>query len=251
MNILIIGSGGREHAIAWKLAQSPKLSKLYVMPGNPGTAQLAENVSIISVDDHAEVVRCCREKQVDLVIIGPEAPLANGLGDYLHTAGLRVFGPNRNAAEIESSKVFAKEFMARHHIPTARFATFVDFDAAIAHVKSIDYPVVIKASGLAAGKGVLLPDTLAEAEAVLRQIMVAKEFGAAGAAVVIEERMSGPEVSLLAFTRVPIQAGWARMLRYQSVRLPWWMKSCAPSCNLPSTACVSKDDRLSDCCMAG
>jgi phosphoribosylamine--glycine ligase len=200
MNVLVIGSGGREHAIVWKLAQSPKLTTLYALPGNPGTAELAQNVSGISVEDHAAIASFCRHQQIDLVVIGPEAPLAAGLVDSLSSEGIRCFGPKQAAAQIEASKVFAKDFMARHNIPTARYATFTHLDEAVRHLETVEYPVVIKASGLAAGKGVILPDTLDEAKATLRSILVDQVFGEAGTQVVIEERLSGPEVSLMAFT---------------------------------------------------
>jgi phosphoribosylamine--glycine ligase len=199
MNILLIGSGGREHALAWKLSQSPKLKKLYIAPGNPGTADCGENV-LLDVNDHAAVIGFCREKQINLVVVGPEAPLADGIADALAGAGIRCFGPVRAAAQIEASKAFAKDFMARHHIPTARYATFSKLADAVGHIESLGGLFVIKASGLAAGKGVLLPETLDEAKSVLREILEGGVFGAAGAEVVIEERMSGPEVSLMAFT---------------------------------------------------
>ena len=198
MKVLIIGSGGREHAIAWKVAQSSKLTKLYTAPGNPGTAALGENIQL-KVEDHAAVVQACKEKSIDLVVVGPEGPLAAGLGDDLRAAGFKVFGPSKAAAQIEASKTFSKAFMVRHGIPTARYEAFTDFDAALAYLRSLDYPVVIKASGLAAGKGVIVPETVAEAESALRQVMLEHEFGAAGDEVVIEECMSGPEVSLIAF----------------------------------------------------
>lgn len=200
MNVLVIGSGGREHAIVWKVSQSPKLTKLYALPGNPGTAELAENVSGISVDDHAAIALFCKEKQIDLVIVGPEAPLAAGLVDSLSAEGIRCFGPSQVAAQIEASKSFAKDFMARHNIPTAKYATFSKYDEAIGYLESIDYPIVIKASGLAAGKGVILPETDEEAKSTLEDILVKKVFGEAGAEVVIEERMTGQEVSLMVFT---------------------------------------------------
>ena len=200
MNVLVIGSGGREHAIVWKVRQSPKLNQLYALPGNPGTAELAENISGISVADHAAIVALCKDKQIDLVLVGPEAPLAAGLADSLEAAGIRCFGPKQAAAQIESSKVFAKDFMAKHHIPTARYATFHQFDEAVQHLDSVDYPVVIKASGLAAGKGVILPETMDEAKYTLKAILVDKTFGDAGREVVIEERLAGQEVSLMAFT---------------------------------------------------
>lgn len=195
--VLIVGSGGREHALAWKVAQSPRLSELFVAPGNAGTA--ANNIPI-QADDMAKLAAFAKERAIDLALIGPEVPLALGLADELRAEGIRVFGPSRRAAEIESSKAFAKTFMGRHALPTARFAVFTDFYQAIGHLLALDYPVVIKASGLAAGKGVILPDCADEAEAALRAIMLDKEFGAAGEAVIIEERLSGEEVSLLAFT---------------------------------------------------
>ncbi len=200
MNVLVIGSGGREHAIVWKVSQSPKLTKLYAVPGNPGTAELAENVNGVSVDDHVAVASFCKDKQIDLVIIGPEAPLAAGLVDSLSAEGIRCFGPSQAAAQIEASKSFAKDFMARHNIPTAKYATFSNYDEAVHYLQSVDYPIVIKASGLAAGKGVILPETDEEAKSTLEDILVKKVFGEAGAEVIIEERMTGQEVSLMAFT---------------------------------------------------
>ncbi len=199
MNVLLIGSGGREHAIAWKLAQSPKLDQLYIAPGNAGTAAVGKNVSV-NVNDHAAVIDFAKSNTIGLVCIGPEAPLAAGLGDALTKVGIPVFGPSQAAAQIEASKAFSKDFMARHNLPTARYKVFTDFDAALSHTQAIDYPIVIKASGLAAGKGVILPESAAETEQTLRDIMLDGRFGGAGAEVVIEERMSGPEVSLLAFS---------------------------------------------------
>jgi phosphoribosylamine--glycine ligase len=199
LNVLIIGSGGREHAMAWKMAQSPKLSRLYIAPGNAGTMACGANVSM-DINDHAAVVRFCREKQIELVLVGPETPLAMGLADSLSAGGIRCFGPKQAAAQIEASKVFAKKFMARHHIPTARYAAFEKFEDALAYLEKIDYPVVIKASGLAAGKGVILPDSFDEAKGTLESMLVKKTFGAAGNEIVIEERLAGEEVSLMAFT---------------------------------------------------
>ncbi len=196
MKVLIVGSGGREHAIAWKVAQSPRLSRLFVAPGNAGTAPY--NISI-GAEDIPALVAFANDKNIDLIIIGPEAPLAIGLADALRAAGRSVFGPSQAAAQIEASKAFSKAFMQRHNIATARFAAFADFREALKHLLSVDYPIVIKASGLAAGKGVILPDCADDAEAALRSIMLSKEFGAAGDEVVIEERLSGEEVSLLAF----------------------------------------------------
>src|SRR5215216_5866044 len=200
MNVLVIGSGGREHAIAWKVRQSPKLDKLYALPGNPGTAALAENISDISVDDHDAVIQLCTSRQIDLVIVGPETPLANGIADVLAVEGIRCFGPKRAAAQIEASKVFAKDFMKRHQIPTADFAAFHQIDHAVQYLESLDIPIVIKASGLAAGKGVILPGTMEEAKAVLKSILIDRAFGEAGNEVIIEERLIGQEVSLMAFS---------------------------------------------------
>ncbi len=199
MNVLIIGSGGREHALAWKAAQSPQLTRLFVAPGNAGTASIAQNVPI-STDDIPSLVAFARKQAIDLAIVGPEAPLAAGLADELRAAGLRVFGPSRAAAQIEASKSFAKAFMARHDIPTGRYKSVTNFALACEHLRNVDYPVVIKASGLAAGKGVIIPESTEQALAALRRSMVEREFGKAGDAVVIEERLEGEEVSLLAFT---------------------------------------------------
>jgi len=197
--VLLVGSGGREHALAWKLAQSPHLSHLWIAPGNAGTSEVGENVPI-SAEDNAQLVQFAVSKAVDLVLVGPEAPLANGLADTMQAAGVRVFGPSRAAAQIEVSKAFAKAFMQRNGIPTARYATFSQLDLAIAYLRDVDYPVVIKASGLAAGKGVILPETREEAKTRLESILEKGEFGAAGRQVIIEERLYGEEVSLLAFT---------------------------------------------------
>ena len=199
MNVLIIGSGGREHAIAWKVTQSKRLKKLYIAPGNAGTRDCGENV-LLDVTNHKDVVRFCKDKQIDVVIIGPEIPLADGLADSLSAERIRCFGPSQAAAQIEASKVFSKNFMARHHIPTARYATFTEVEDAITYLDTINYPIVIKASGLAAGKGVILPGTLEEAKSTLESILIDKTFGDAGNEVIIEERINGPEVSLMAFT---------------------------------------------------
>ncbi|MEZ4767660.1 MAG: phosphoribosylamine--glycine ligase [Caldilineales bacterium] len=200
-SVLVIGNGGREHALAWKLAQSPRVAGVLVAPGNGGTALAGGKISNVSAaaGDIATLVRLAKEKTVDLVVVGPEAPLAAGAVDAFRAAGIRCFGPTQAAAQLESSKAFAKAFMQRHGIPTARYAVFTNFDAAMAHARTIDYPLVVKASGLAAGKGVLLPESLAETEAALRQVMVERAFGDAGDEVVIEERLAGPEASVLAF----------------------------------------------------
>jgi phosphoribosylamine--glycine ligase len=200
--VLIIGRGGREHALAWKLAQSPRVERVWVAPGNGGTALAGGKVANVDLQegDFAGLIEFAQGNGVTLTVVGPEAPLADGIVDAFQAAGLRCFGPSKAAAQIEASKAFAKDFMARYGIPTARHATFTDFDAALAHLQKVEYPVVLKASGLAAGKGVILPASLAEAGSALRQIMVEREFGAAGDAVVIEERLAGPEASVLAFS---------------------------------------------------
>lgn len=198
MKVLLIGSGGREHAIAWKLSQSPLLTDLYIAPGNIGMLNLGTLVPL-SVEDSAGILAFAQEKGIDLVVIGPEAALAAGVSDMLRSHGIAVFGPSQAAAQIETSKRFSKEFMQRHNIPTARFAAFSDYQKACDYLHSVSYPIVIKASGLAAGKGVLLPNTIEEGLTELREIMVDRQFGKAGEEVIIEERLEGEEVSLLAF----------------------------------------------------
>jgi phosphoribosylamine--glycine ligase len=205
MRVLLVGSGGREHALGWKMAQSPLLKALYIAPGNAGTARLrADGAEIanlpIDAKDNNALVAAALERKIDLAVIGPEAPLAAGLADAFHAKGLPVFGPSQAAAEIESSKVFSKEFMARRGIPTAKFSVFRNFDKALDYLHNLERPVVIKASGLAAGKGVIIPANPMQAEKALRRIMVEKVFGPAGDEVVLEEKLSGPEVSLFGFT---------------------------------------------------
>ena len=199
MNVLLIGSGAREHAIAWKLRQSPRLDDLIIAPGNPGTAEVGTNLSLPDGDFDA-TVSACRERKVDLVVVGNEDPLAAGLVDRLAVEGIAAFGPTRAAAEIESSKVFSKELMGRHGIATASFQVFDDAVAAREHIEAQDGPLVLKADGLAKGKGVIVTGSKAEALEALEAIMVRREFGAAGDRVVIEQRLSGREVSAHAFT---------------------------------------------------
>lgn len=200
MNILVIGRGGREHALAWKLAQSPRVARVWVAPGNGGTTGPGSIANApLAEDNVAGLIDFARREVVGLTVVGPEAPLAAGIVDAFQAAGLPCFGPIQAAAQLEASKAFAKAFMVRHGIPTGRYAAFSDYQAALAHLRQVDYPVVIKASGLAAGKGVILPDTPAGAELALRQMMAERVFGAAGAEVVIEERLAGPEASVLAF----------------------------------------------------
>ena len=199
VNLLVVGSGGREHALCWKLAQSSRLERLFVAPGNAGTDSIGENVPI-STDDIPALVEFALREKIDLVVVGPEAPLSLGLVDALQEAGVKAFGPSRAAARIEASKVFAKDFMARRGIPSGRYAAFREFEPALAYLRRVDFPVVVKASGLAAGKGVIVPETAAQAEAALRSMLLEAEFGDASREVLVEERLSGPEVSLLAFS---------------------------------------------------
>jgi phosphoribosylamine--glycine ligase len=196
-SVLIVGSGAREHALAWKLRQSSDISRLYVAPGNAGTAELAENAPLAATDVEG-IVRLVEERDVALTIVGPEAPLALGLADRLHSKGRRVVGPNASAARIESSKAFAKDLMAQAGVPTARYAVFDRPDDALRYLAGETYPVVIKADGLAAGKGVSVCTGPDEARSVIQAMMVDRLHGEAGGRVVIEEALRGPEVSLIA-----------------------------------------------------
>lgn len=199
MNILILGSGGREHALLWKLAQSPEATKLYAVPGNPGMAELAECVAG-SIEDNAAVVKLAQEKKIDLVVVGPEVPLMNGVVDALRAAGIKAFGPTKAAAELEGSKSFSKDIMKKYGIPTAKYEVFTDADAARAYIEKEGAPIVIKANGLAAGKGVIVAETKEQALDAVHEIMDDAAFGKAGSRVVIEAFMEGEEASLLAFT---------------------------------------------------
>lgn len=198
MNILILGNGGREHALAWKLAQSVGVEKVFVAPGNAGTATETgvENVAIDTLDFPA-LARFAKSNNVGLTVVGPEAPLVAGVVDYFSAQGLRAFGPRKAAAQLEGSKAFAKDFLARHHIPTAAYQTFSDVDAAIAYVRQQGTPIVIKADGLAAGKGVIIPHTLEDAEATIRDMLSGNKFGDAGSRVVIEQFLLGEEASFI------------------------------------------------------
>jgi phosphoribosylamine--glycine ligase len=195
MKILVIGSGGREHALLWKLAQSPRATQLLCAPGNAGTAQLATNHPV-AASDLPGLLALAKSEKVDLTLVGPDDPLAAGIVDLFQKEGLRVFGPMAAAARLESSKSFAKEFMLRHGIPTAGSATFSDAEAALNHCRASSYPLVVKADGLALGKGVVIAQTRGEAERAIHEIMVEKVFGDAGNTVVIEEFLTGPECSL-------------------------------------------------------
>jgi phosphoribosylamine--glycine ligase len=199
MKVLVVGGGGREHALAWKLRQSPRVPELYCAPGNGGIAQVATCVPIEATDVRA-LLAFAREKQIDFTVVGPEAPLSAGLVDLFAEHGLRAFGASRAAAELEGSKAFAKELMRRHGIPTAEARSFTDLDAARAHVRALGAPLVVKADGLAAGKGVIICRTLPEAEEALAEIMERRAFGAAGDRVLVEEFLVGEEASFLAFT---------------------------------------------------
>ena len=196
MNILVIGSGGREHALFWKLSESPQTERIYAIPGNPGMGEMTD----IAVTDNAAILQFAKEKDIGLVVVGPEVPLMNGLVDDLEAACIPAFGPRANAAEIEGSKSFAKDLMKKYGIPTARYEVFAEAEAARAYIRSEGTPIVVKADGLAAGKGVVVAMTEQEALDAVDAIMENNSFGDAGARVVIEEFMEGEEASLLAFT---------------------------------------------------
>ena len=196
MNVLVIGGGGREHALAWKLAQSPRVARVFVAPGNAGTArdEALANVPLTAIPD---LVEFARREQVAFTVVGPEAPLAAGVVDAFRVAGLRIFGPTQAAAQLESSKDFAKAFMARHGLPTAQYRTFTDAHAAHAYVAQRGAPIVVKADGLAAGKGVVVATTRAEADAAIDAMLVGNSIGDAGARVVIEDFLEGEEASFI------------------------------------------------------
>lgn len=196
MNVLLIGSGGREHALALSLAKSPRLSKLFIAPGNPGTAQVGEN-AVVDVADHSAVLNFCRLMRIEFVVVGPEQPLVEGLVDLLEAAGIAGFGPTRAAARLEGSKAFTKELCRRYSIPTAQFERFTDREAALNYVRARGAPVVVKADGLASGKGVIIAQSLAEAEAAIKS-MFSGAFGSAGAEIVVEELLEGEEISFFA-----------------------------------------------------
>lgn len=200
MNVAIIGSGGREHALALKIKESPQLTNLYIIPGNPGTKLLGINVSDIYSSDYKRIVSFCKENNIDLVIIGPEQPLVDGLADELRKNQINVFGPDKVAARIESSKSFAKKIMKAAKVPTANYITFTHsmYESAKEYLRNKKYPCVIKADGLAAGKGVFICNDAREAEEVLKLIFLDKTFGSSGDKVLIEEFLSGQEVSVFA-----------------------------------------------------
>ncbi|MBN1978607.1 MAG: phosphoribosylamine--glycine ligase [Anaerolineae bacterium] len=199
MRILVVGSGGREHTLTWKIAQSPQVDTLFVAPGNGGTAEIAENVAVADTDIPA-LVDFAKKGHIDLTVVGPEAPLVAGLVDAFNAAGLRVFGPTSAAAQLEGSKAFSKRFLIEEGIPSGVGAIFHDYDAALAYLHGQKAPIVVKASGLAAGKGVFVCATMEEAENALQQTMEERVFGAAGDEALIEDCLAGEEVSLLAFS---------------------------------------------------
>ena len=199
MKILVIGSGGREHTLVWKLAQSPKASKIYCAPGNAGIAQIAENINICA--DNIPALRdFALKNKIDITVVGPEVPLTLGIVDEFEAQGLKIFGPSKKGALIEGSKIFAKNLMKKYNIPTADFATFTDYEKAIQYIKKIGAPVVVKADGLAAGKGVIICKNETEANDAVKRILKEKKFGDAGNEIVIEECLVGEEASLLCFT---------------------------------------------------
>ena len=198
MKVLVVGSGGREHAICWKLKQSPKVTGLFCAPGNGGIAQLAQCVDVKATDVDG-MVKWAKENAMDFVVVAPDDPLALGMVDALEEAGIPAFGPRANAAVIEASKAFSKELMKKYHIPTARYETFTQLDKALDYIGEQGAPIVVKADGLALGKGVVVAATVDEAKTAAREMMADKKFGQSGSTVVIEECMTGPEVTVLAF----------------------------------------------------
>ena len=198
MKVLIVGSGGREHAIALAVSRSPKVDKIYCAPGNAGIAELAECVDIKAME-FDKLVAFAKEKEIDLTVIGMDDPLVGGVVDKFEEAGLRCFGPRKNAAIIEGSKAFSKDLMKKYGIPTAGYENFTDPEAALKYLETAKYPIVLKADGLALGKGVLICDTHEDAVAGVAEIMTDKKFGDAGNTMVIEEFMTGREVSVLSF----------------------------------------------------
>ena len=198
MNILVLGSGGREHAIAWALAKSPLCEGLFVAPGNGGTAEIATNIKTLNIEDGEAVATFAQQNNVGLVVIGPEAPLVKGVADVLRAVNIPVFGPDSEGAQLEGSKTYCKEFLINNNLPTARYQSFTDKEAALAYCNELGAPLVVKADGLAAGKGVVVADTL-EAALDAVEACFAGDFGLAGSTVVVEEKLTGPECSLLAF----------------------------------------------------
>lgn len=198
MKVLVIGGGGREHALAWKLAQSPRVTEVFVAPGNAGTALEANVTNVdLSVSDLDGLVAFAESNAIDYTVVGPEAPLVDGVVDRFEAKGLRCFGPRADCAQLEGSKAFTKEFLKRHNIPTAAYGTFTDVDQALAYLDEVGAPIVVKADGLAAGKGVILAETLDEAKSAVKDMLQGNQFGDAGSRVVIEEFLTGEEASFI------------------------------------------------------
>ena len=223
MKVLVVGSGGREHAICWKLAQSPKVTQLYCAPGNAGIAQVAACVDV-KATDVTGIVNWAKANAMDFVMVAPDDPLAMGMVDALEAAGIPAFGPRANAAVIEASKAFSKELMKKYAIPTAKHQTFTELEAALSYIEEQGAPIVVKADGLALGKGVVVASTVEEAKDAAREMMEDKKFGESGSTVVIEECMTGPEVTVLAFsdgeTVVPMPASQDHKRAYDDNRGP-------------------------------
>jgi phosphoribosylamine--glycine ligase len=209
MKIMIIGSGGREHAVTWKIAQSPKVEKIYCVPGNPGMAELGECVDI-EVTDSKALLAFAKENKIDITVVGPEVPLVAGITDLFEAEGLKIFGPDKECSQFEGSKAFTKEFLMKHNIPTGSYKEYTNYETAVADIGIYGFPMVIKADGLAAGKGVLIVDNHLDAKEALKQIMKDKAFGDSGDKVVIEEFLTGREASVLCFvdgnTIVPMES---------------------------------------------
>ena len=198
MKILVVGGGGREHAICWKLSKEANVEKIYCAPGNAGISNVAECIDI-GDSDIENLLKFAKENQIDLTIVGPEIPLVAGIVDAFEKEGLKIFGPNKKCAQLEGSKSFSKDFMIRHNLPTAKYKEYTDLDEAISEIDSFGYPVVIKADGLAAGKGVVIPENREDAITTLKEMMSDKKFGKAGDKIVVEEFLNGIETSILAF----------------------------------------------------
>lgn len=198
MKILVVGGGGREHAICWKLSNESNVEKIYCAPGNAGISSIAECVNI-GDSDIENLLKFAKENKIDLTIVGPEIPLVAGIVDVFEKEGLKIFGPNKKCAQLEGSKSFSKDFMIRHNLPTAKYKEYTDLDEAISEIDSFGYPVVIKADGLAAGKGVVIPENREDAITTLKEMMSDKKFGNAGDKIVVEEFLTGIETSILAF----------------------------------------------------
>ena len=198
MKILVVGGGGREHAICWKLSKEANVDKIYCAPGNAGISNVAQCIDIQD-SDIENLLKFAKENKIDLTIVGPEIPLVAGIVDKFEKEGLKIFGPNKKCAQLEGSKAFSKDFMIRHNLPTAKYKEYTDLDEAISEIDSFGYPVVIKADGLAAGKGVVIPENREDAITTLKEMMSDKKFGNAGDKIVVEEFLTGIETSILAF----------------------------------------------------